>query len=246
MISKLKEGPDMNFGRLDIAAGELTDIFASKNELRALDAGAYAKMRYPKLIPMMRFWVKRFAAAEFGNVFSMYTKAMGGMMQLCTIVFTPNRGADVPLLLIDIMAFGKKRAAFVEYYDCTKNRPPRAELTAVKKKYASLADYPEKPAWYIGERTDFSLIKGGADEDALCAMLRDSLNAYADVCAAANVRRAENIEGLGAFIERMVKEGNPSSATLKRVLGDRGAEDFFRFAIMPKEYNDSDNITGGN
>ena len=228
----------MTFQNLDAVANTLTEALGKQLPMKEIDAGAYAQMRYPKLLPFMRFYVKHYGAPEFGNVFSMYTKAMGGKMQLCTLVLTPNQYTDVPLLLMDVMAFGKKRAAFVEYYDCTYRHMPQDTLYAVKERYASLPDYPEKPAWYVGERTDYSLIKGGTDDQSLLTMLLDSIDAYGTVCKAAREGREENQAGLCAFIERMVRDGNPSSATLNKVLGPERAERFFRQMIMPKAYSD--------
>ena len=108
-----------------------------------------------------------------GCVFAMHTRALGGRMELATLVFTPNVGGDVPLLLVDVMSMGKKRAAFVEYYDCTKDGAPGGALAATGAKFADLPDYPEKPAWYVARRTPYSLIKGGVGADGwrLWAML---------------------------------------------------------------------------
>lgn len=207
--------------------------------LSELSAGAYASMRYPKFPAMMRFSVRRYAAPGFGNAFSMYTRAMGGLMQLATLVLAPNAGTNVPLMLIDAMALGKKRAAFVEYYDCTAGGAGCPALSAVQTRYADLPDYPEKSAWYVGERMAYSLIKGGTDDARLAAMLRDSADAYAKACAAQADVRPENLTGLREFIDRMVSDGNPSSATMERVLGKEGAERFFRTVTMPSSYTEA-------
>jgi hypothetical protein len=140
---------------------------------------------------------------------------MGGMMKLATAVFTPNCGGEVPLLLIDVMVMKKKRAAFIEYYDCTADGAPAEALRRTAEKYASVAEYAEKPAWYVGERAPYSLIKGGSDEGALVRMLEASLRAYAEECAQAAPGGAGNLAGLETFVDRMVREGNPSSAPLR-------------------------------
>jgi hypothetical protein len=186
----------------------------------------------------MRFEAKRYEAPGFGNVFTMNTRAVGGLMRLMTAVFTPNLGGNVPLLLVDVMAFGKKRAVFAEYYDCTASGAPAEKLRGVWKQYCGLPDYPEKPAWYVGERAPYSLIKGGGDEAALAAMLSETVRAYAAECSgpAAAQRSEANRAGLGAFLGRMAKEGNPSSAAMEKALGKEGAERFFRTAVMPAEY----------
>ena len=229
----------MTFSDLTTVLSDMTEAFAASVPLTPLACGSYAAMRWPKLLPLMRFSVTRYAAPSFGNVFGMYTNGMGGRMQLATAVFTPNRGIDVPLLLVDVMAFGKKRAAFVEYYDCTAAKRTPAALAAVADAYRTAPDYVEKPAWYIAERAPYSLIKGGADDGQLLSMLENAVTAYAAECAAHTTTSAENLTGLAAFIDRMVREGNPSAATLTRVLGREGAERFFRTAVMPARYQDT-------
>lgn len=197
-------------------------------------ADRYSRMKWPRLLPMMRFAVDRYTLDGFGQLMLMQTKAIGGLMQLVTASFMPQTGLSVPYLLIDMMQMKKKRTVFVEYYDCTKNGVTAPALDALKAVYADVPDYPEKPAWYIAERMPCSLIKGTEDgsEERLIAMVRDSVRAYAALCREAG-RDPENRSGLAAFRERMMKEGNPSSATMEKVLGKEGAETFFRDVVMP-------------
>ncbi len=230
----------MNLSNLETIAPKLTEIFNTVIPLKKLPSGPYAVMKYPRWPALMHFYVNHFFGTGFGHVFSMYTRALGGIMQLATLVFTPNEGTDVPLLLIDVMAMKRKFAAFVEYYDCTKNGAPAEAMEEIAKKYSSLPDYPEKPDWYVKERTPYSLIKGGKDENLLCAMLKDSVQAYARTCGLRHEPRSENRAGLSLFIERMAKEGNPSSAVLTKMLGRTGAEKFFRTMIMPEQNNKND------
>ena len=157
-------------------------------------------------------------------------------MKLTTASFTPSEGASVPYLLIDMMSMKDKRTVFVEYYDRTAGGADIPELDELKKEYSDIPDYGEKPAWYVGERMPCSLIKGGKaeDEDRLLEMVLRSLEAYADAAASAP-KDAANLHRLKAFADRMVKEGNPSSGTMEKVLGKDGAEEFFRTAVMPVE-----------
>lgn len=222
-----------SFKNLPTVTRALTESFSEATPLSALPADEYAEMRYPKFPALMRFSTKRYGQNAFGSVFSMDTRALGGLMQLCTLVFTPNVGTDVPLLLIDVMSMGKKRVAFVEYYDLTEKGAICPTLASIAKRYADIPNYAEKPAWYVGERAPYSLIKGGADDARLVSMLTDSVSAYASLCAENVEPRAENRVKLRAFIERMATEGNPSSATLKKVLGAKQADAFFRTRVMP-------------
>lgn len=181
--------------------------------------------------PMMRFCLEQYEAEGLGNLCVLKTRAMLGLMKLVTVVVTPNTGKNVPFLLIDTMDMGKKHLCYVEYYDCTAHGADRDLLLAAGAPYADVAEYAEKPAWYVSERMKGSLIKTG-DKARLEQMAMDALTAYREQAAAAPVK-AENIDGLKAFQQRMVKEGNPSTAALTRTLGKEGAEAFFRTVVMP-------------
>lgn len=197
---------------------------------------AYAAMKYPKLLPMMRFACRQYALEGFGGLFVMDTRAMGGLMKLSTMVFTPYTGLNVPFLLIDTMEMMKKRLAYVEYYDCTAHGAALPGAAGQREEFASLPDYAEKPAWYVSRRTAYSLIKGGdgADAGALEAMVLTCAGRYLEGAKAA-AADPDNLEGLRAFQQDMLTLGNPSSATLEKVLGREGAETMFRTAIMPVE-----------
>ena len=181
--------------------------------------------------PMMRFHLKQYEVKGLGNLCVMRTKAMLGLMNLVTVVVTPNTGKNVPFLLIDTMDMGKKHLCYVEYYDCTADGADNDMLLAAGAPYEDAADYAEKPAWYVSERMKGSLIKTG-DRARLEQMATDALTAYREQAAAAPVK-AENLTKLKAFQQRMVKEGNPSTAALTKTLGKEGAEAFFRTVVMP-------------
>ena len=180
---------------------------------------------------MMRFRLGQYEAEGLGNLCVLRTKAMLGLMQLTTVVVTPNTGKNVPFLLIDTMDMGKKHLCYVEYYDCTADGADKDLILAASAPYEDIADYAEKPAWYVSERMAGSLIKTG-DRTRLEQMALDALRAYCEQAAAAPVK-PENLPGLKAFQQRMVREGNPSTAALTRTLGKEGAETFFQTVVMP-------------
>ena len=180
---------------------------------------------------MMRFRLEQYEAEGLGNLCVLRTRAMLGLMNLLTVVVTPSSGRNVPFLLMDTMDMGKKHLCYVEYYDCTAAGADKDLLLAASAPYADVADYAEKPAWYVQERMAGSLIKTG-DRARLDEMTLDALKAYAAQAAAAPVK-AENVAGLKAFQKRMIEEGNPSTAALTRTLGREGAEEFFRTVVMP-------------
>ncbi len=180
---------------------------------------------------MMRFHLEQYAVEGLGNLCVLKTRAMLGLMNLLTVVVTPSSGKNVPFLLIDTMDMGKKHLCYVEYYDCTADGADKDLLLAASAPYGDVADYAEKPAWYVQERMAGSLIKTG-EKARLEQMALDALTAYAQQAAAAPVK-PENLEGLKAFQQRMVQEGNPSTAALTKTLGQEGAETFFRTVVMP-------------
>ena len=207
-----------------------------------MDAVAILRERFPlkEITPeqyrtmgsaMMRFRLEQYEAEGLGNLCVLRTKAMLGLMALTTVVVTPNTGKNVPFLLIDTMDMGKKHLCYVEYYDCTADGADKDLLLAASAPYGDVADYAEKPAWYVSERMKGSLIKAG-DRARLEKMAADALQAYCAQAAAAPVK-PENLAGLQAFQQRMVQEGNPSTAALTRTLGKAGAETFFQTVVMP-------------
>ena len=206
---------------------EAVDILKERFALREITPEQYRTMGSP----MMRFHLGQYEVEGLGNLCVLKTKAMLGLMRLMTVVVTPNTGRNVPFLLIDTMDMGKKHLCYVEYYDCTAEGADRDLLLAASAPYADVADYAEKPAWYVAERMKGSLIKTG-DRARLEQMASDALTAYREQAAAAPVK-PENIEGLKAFQQRMVREGNPSTAALTRTLGREGAETFFQTVVMP-------------
>ena len=203
---------------------------------REVTPAAYAAMKYPKLVPMMRFTCHQYVLDGFGGLFVMDTSAMGGLMKLSTMVFTPYSGLNVPFLLIDTMEMKKKRLAYVEYYDCTAHGAVLPDTEGQKEEFAFLPDYGETPAWYTARRTPYSLIKGGEGVEAapLEAMALTCVDRYLAGAKAADFE-PDNLEGLRAFQQDMVTLGNPSSATLGKVLGKEGAEAMFRTVIMPTQ-----------
>ncbi len=225
----------MDFSNMSGIVSEITAKAGEIFELSKEDIGSFSAFKYPKLIPFMRFTANKYAVKEFGTLMTLETKAMGGMMNLATIVFTPSAGVSVPFLLVDVMSMKKKRTVFVEYYDCTENGFTKAdEFDKIKAECSEIPEYDEKSAWYVFERTPFSLIKGDIPEndERLIKMISDSVNAYLRAAKSADKTNA-NLEKLAAFRDRMVNEGNPSSGVLKKVFGDKGAEEFFRNIIMP-------------
>ena len=206
-----------------------------KYPVRRLPENEYSRMKWPALLPAMRFEVEEYALDGFGHLMVMHTRAMGAM-QLITASFMPFECLSVPYLLIDAMCMKRRRTVFVEFYDCTAAGIDAAQLEQMAGRHQDVPDYAEKPAWYVSERMKGSLIKGGEEEkdERFAAMVQDALSVYAELCGSAK-RDPENRRGLEAFRLRMLREGNPASSTMEKVLGKDGAKRFFCSTVMPLE-----------
>ncbi len=214
---------------------QLTSVFLEGSEVTPVPPDRYTDFSYPRLLKLMRFHTERFLVKGFGHFMTMHTRTAFGM-ELLTVSCMPGEGLSVPYLLMDIMAMKKKRTVFVEYYDCRREPTGMPRLEEVHERFASLPDYPEKPKWYVQERAGYSLIKGGGEgeEDSLTEMILSSMKAYREERTAADMDPAGR-EGLAAFRERMILEGNPSSSVLEKVFGQEGARDFMMKCVMPLE-----------
>lgn len=228
----------MFFSDLDTLTKEAKEVFGAEFPLEEETPKQYVHMKYPSWLPLMRFETHQYRAEGFGTMSTFLTTGMGGRMKLATMVFTPSKGVQVPLLLLDCMVMPKREMAvcFVEFYDCTEHGAGEDEaFVKLYETYREYPSYPEQPAWYIKERTPYSLIKSDSLEqkgEGVRGMVEDAVRAYTSVASRAPKREGE-ARKLLAFQQRMVTEGNPSSSILEKVLGKNGAADFFKSVIMP-------------
>lgn len=195
----------------------------------------FANIQYPTWLTIMNFEIHQHHIGSFGQLMTMDTKMMGGLMKLSTIVLTPNSGINMPFLLIDTMQMPGKNLAYVEYYDLTENGANMTRSESYKERFSEIPDYDETPAWYIERRTPYSLIKGGkgVKKEKLDEMVLFCLDCYFDAMNSAQVNE-KNIENLKKFQDEMVTLGNPSTKTMSKVLGSAdAAEYFFRRIVMP-------------
>ena len=206
-----------------------TDLISGCNAA-PLPEDRYTNMKYPKLLPVMRFRVDRYSIRGFGQVMVMHTTTKMGM-ELITMSFMPSECVDLPYLLVDAMNMKKKRCVFVEYYGCGMEEFTDDALKDVYDDYRDLPDYEEKENWYVKERMPYSLIKTG-EPDELISMTEDSVRAY--LGSISHTRFIpEYKDKLRSFRERMITQGNPSSKTLNMLLKEDGARTFMESVIMP-------------
>ncbi len=205
------------------------ELLKQKGQVREIVDERYARMKYPKFLPLMRFETKQYMICEKVRLMIMHTRTKMGM-ELLTMSFMPD-GVMIPYLLLDAMSMKKKRCVFVEYYGCGCDRLDESGLEEVFEKHRDLPDYEEKDNWYIKERRPYSLIKTGSEEELL-TMAHDSLNAYLDLIPEAGYDEKYERD-LMNFRDRMISEGNPSSSTMEMLLGKKGSIDFMKEVVMP-------------
>lgn len=211
------------------------ELIESYFQLKEIQNDAYAKMRWPKLIPLMRFKTESFVVPGYGRAAFINTKAMG-FVRMLTCTLTPCEGASVPFLMIEVMEAKGRSTVCIGYYDCTANGADTSGYEAVSEKYASLEDYPEKPAWYIEKRAKGSVSKFVLDNgvDQLAELVREAVGAYLKR-AASSEKVPQNLDGLKEFSEQIIVKGMPLTETFNKVLGKEGSDAFFRKVVIPAE-----------
>jgi len=215
---------------LSYVSSEIVNYIKSKS--KEIDLGKYKK--FGNLF--IKFKARQFKVNNFGYMFILDTNAFFGLMKLSTLVFTPASGIDVPFLLVDIMSMKKKNVGFIEFYDLTKNKTGHPDFNKLVEKYNDVENYTEEDAWYIKERTPYSLIKGGLNTSKaqIDTMAINAIKTYILIAQESKIDK-DNLPGLYNFKERMIKEGNPSSKILKSVLNKK-ADHFFKEYIMKTEF----------
>ena len=215
---------------------KIGEIVCARLQGKEDTAPDFANIKYPTWLPMMKFEIHQYNVRGFGQVMTMDTKMMGGIMNLSTIVFTPSSGVNMPFLLIDTMQMiGGKSLAYVEYYDHTDGAAALPNSEIYRERFSEIPDYEETPAWYVQERAPYSLIKGGkgVDKEELEQMVLYCVDSYLEAFNTAEVN-PENIARLKCFQGKMIELGNPSTKTMTKVLGSKEAADyFFEEIVMP-------------
>ena len=208
---------------------ELLKTLETERDLTHLPAASYSSLKYPKLFPLMRFKIDEYTIEDQCHVMIMHTTSKVGM-ELLTLSFSPVSGNAVPYFLLDAMSVKEKRCVFAEFYGCGHEGLSESALNSAADIHRTLPEYAEKPAWYISERETCSLIKSGSAEE-LVTMAADMVSAYLKDLNASSPDETYKKE-LAAFRERLITEGNPSSATLK-LLFKKNADEFMRNVIFP-------------
>lgn len=206
-------------------------IFKAENK----PLGKYAAVKWPALIPLVRYETEYSRLDGFGARTLLNGKIFGGIRSLsCTL--TPFEGASIPLVLIDVMEVQEKCTVFIEYFDKTAQGADMSVFEKLKGKYSDLEDYPASPTWYSAEQSNCSLIKIAPSQSVkrLVEMVADLLKAYLEL-AEKSEKSADNIKGIVEFSEKMGEQGTSAMEVLKKRLGAENTKEYYCTVFIPQK-----------
>ena len=181
------------------------------------DAGEYSEIRRKG----MRFQVKTYQAEGAGKLFVMDMKAMGGLMRMETITFTPTF-LDGPIISVDkVIAFGR-HTLVLELYDTTFSHPEFNVLNPVKEKYSSLPSYdPGDHPYYRFRMPQSDYKKGRRIRTQIDSMAEQYCKVYLDElqkCGAVepSEKTRKNLE----FSNCLFESGGPAVNQFKKMIGE--------------------------
>lgn len=206
--------------------------------LTALDPGAYAAFKAGPLSIQLDWY----RAEGLGNVSFLHGKAMGGLMQMDTLVVNALM-RDVPLFSYDYIAAMGNHTMLVEYYDTLLHREAfdTAPLLAVKTSIAPLTDNPLGEHWYddIKLAPSFSKKVKKKDLPGLNGAFTAALDAYLTLAEKAPLlpeeAQAEKREKSAAYVNGLLEKGGPSTDAFVKALGPDKTRNLFTRIVFGSE-----------
>lgn len=200
------------------------------------DAGRYARI---KAGPMgVRIdWYK---AAGLGNVSVIHGAAMGGLMQMDTLVINATE-RDVPLFSFDYIRAMGNHTMLVEYYDTLLDAAgfDASTLLAAKASVATLPDHDLGEHWY-----DFMKLAGSfakrtkkAELQRLNAAFSCALAAYLALASAAPALAEPDgkREKAAAYVNGLLEKGGPSTDAFRKSIGEAETRALFTRIVFGTE-----------
>lgn len=192
-------------------------------KLTEMDLGEYAQIKKGG----MHFHMQAYMAEGAGKLFLMDMKALGGMMKMETVTFTPT-SLDGPILSGDaVWALGKSTLV-LELYDTTLSHPDFKALGAIKEIYASLPSYdPGNPAYYRLRLPESDYKRGRKIKDALRVMAEEYGEAYFRALKSCDVISMQEKQKKNAeFSEMLYACGGPAVNQFKKMIGEEKTKEF--------------------
>ena len=220
-----------NVDEINALVDETLAKVADGRTVTETDVGEYSDMT---AYGILKFHVKQYDIEDFGNLSVMTANA--GVMQMTTVILSPFE-KDLPLFSCDFMYMLTGRTAYVEFYDLVADMDETYmswidRYKALNTKYADLEDTVPTPAWYDTLKTAGVYKKGSTgDDESIRALLVDALGVYfeqADTYSLlSDEAKAEKIDRVKAYSDRLIDEGGVSTSFLKKSFGEEKLRDFF-------------------
>ena len=192
-------------------------------QLTEMDLGEFAQINKG----VMHFHMQAYMAEGAGKLFLMDMKALGGLMKMETVTFTPI-GLDGPILSGDaVWALGRSTLV-LELYDTTLSHPDFKALGAIKEKYAQLPSYdPGSHSYYRFRLPESAYKKGRKIQDAVRSMAEEYGQKYLQLLQSCERVSAEEKQKKNAeFSEMLYACGGPAVNQFKKMIGEEKTKEF--------------------
>ncbi|MGL5314810.1 MAG: hypothetical protein ACRC92_16275 [Peptostreptococcaceae bacterium] len=228
----------IKINEFEIFKESIIDEIKLSFEIKEVELDFKKEFYYPRFIHIMKFNIEQYEILGLGNMAILKGKGFG-LMNILTVVFTPSIKKDIPLVIIDFINMANKRTVFVEFYINHIIKNDRIcnlenKLKELSVKYSDIENYIEKPNWYTSLRNVYSPLKKSTKEQdkVLYEMVIEYLQAYLScVSNSETCIESKNIQ-LEAFINDLIYKGNPSTAVLKKALGEEDTIKLFKEIIF--------------
>ena len=169
----------------------------------------------------MHFHIKTYQAEGAGKLFLMDMKAMGGLMRMGTLTFTPT-SLDGPIISIDeVYALGRSTLV-LELYDTTLSHPGFHSLDPVKEEYSPLPSYvPEDHPYYRFRMPQSDYKRGRGIKTQLSTMAEQYFKAYLnELRMCSQIDPSEKIRKNQEFSNSLFESGGPAVNKFKEMIGE--------------------------
>jgi hypothetical protein len=202
---------------------------AARFPLRERDIGAFAHIRGRG----MTFEVKAYEAPGAGSLCLMEMRAMAGLMNMETAVFSPT-GLDGPLFSMDAISAMGRDTLILELYNTTLSHPDFSALEEIRTRYASLSGYDPGEHWYDSMRLAVSDYKRGRKTaGAYDPYVRDYAQRYFALLArCARCGEEEKKRQNAVFADGLLQNGGPAVDQFRKMLGEEKTAEFLRTVMF--------------
>lgn len=176
----------------------------------------------------MHFNIRSFDAPELGHVCTIKMKAMGGIMQMETLVISPEY-KDVPLMNFDRVSVPFKNTQMIELYNVLvddRDDLPPGYFKLLKNTDKDLPDYESGEHWYDDLLAPYSYAKTARGNisrfDTICM---NYMNEYLrQLKYAPECDRQARRDKTGEFARQLLDNGGPAVNQFRKLFGEETTE----------------------